>query len=92
MSLLNCGYLLMSRCFCCPPYYQQLIVFMFYGYDQVRFNDPMNLFLTVPCTQKQIFFIIIIAHVSKEYCFLNCSNLTVLRIQVTVYVSYVVIC
>lgn len=39
-----------------------------------------------------VFFLITIAHDSQEYCFLNSSCLTVLRIQLMVYVSYVPIC
>lgn len=60
--------------------------FTSYSYHQVRFNDRINLSLTVSYPQKHRFFLIIIAHDSKQYCFLNSSYLTVLRIQVMVYV------
>lgn len=70
------------------------MLFTSYSYNQVRFNDHKNLSLTVSYTQNHRFlsFLIIIAHYSKEYCFLDGSHSTVLRIQVMVYVSYVVIC
>lgn len=50
--------------------------------------------LTVSYTQKHKFlsFLISIAHYSKEYFFLDRTHSAVLRIQVMVYVSYVVIC